>query len=1262
MADLDNVEETIQATREALNEIPEDHHDRAFYLDILGVAFGDRHSITDDPADLDIAVQLSSEAVNMTPEDSPDRAERLNNHAIRLAERYSIRSEITDLENAIRSMRQVVNIIPKDDPDKAMYLNNLGTALGDQYLQTKRIDYLNESIQITQEAIDAAVEDHSDQAMYMNNLGLRLGDRYLRTGETADLESAISIIREAINLTPEDSSDRSLYLNTLSIELGYRYSNQGAEADLEESVQVAQETVAAIPQNHPDRAMYLNNLGLALGQQYLASNAISDVENATLAIQEALDITPEGSSDWAMYLSNVSTQLGRRYSRTGVIADLEESIRNLQTIQFTLRDHPNRADWLSNLGVRLNDRYLRTGSVANLQEAIRVTQEAVNTALDPTDKATYLRNLGNQLAERYSRIGATADIHDALKALQQAISASVDPIERAMCLTSLGNRLGDRYDAEGTITYLEESIDFLQQAVDLTPEHHSTKASHLSNLGIRLAARYSSTGAITDLESAIQVMRRVVNMTPQKNPRRALFLHNLGSVLGDRYIRTKTMVDLEQAIQVAEEAASMTPQGHPNKPMYLNGLAIWLGDRYSRSGTMSDLDGTIHAAKEAVNAVPDGHSERPAYLNNLGVQLLERCKKTMSMTGLEDAIRFLQEAVDMRAESHPSKAMYLINLGTGLDYRCSITGQIADHEGALSQFQSALSNPNSPTIDRIASGIAILRICASISDWQQACDTSEITVDLIPKLTSRHLDNSDRQHLLSQVVGLASNAAAAALHAGRAPIVALKFLEQGRGVLATSLEEMRMDIIDLQAKYPELAKQFTRLRGELDHPITRSTFLSDEYNVPNHQLQASRRYNAGNELDKLIVKIRESPGFEDFLTAPGEADMRAAAKCGPIIFINVSEYRCDAILVEQHQIRSLALPDLKSRDAMNWAQSSNVKKSQMLEWLWDAVARPVLDALGFTQPPSSENWPRVWWIATGALTKLPIHAAGRHGNGSAETVLDRVMSSYAPSIKAIIYGRRRAAPVATFSVSEQAVLVDMQDTPGQSSLHFATKEVAMIYDLCKLIGLEPVKPGRRKRDIIPHLSKSRIFHFAGHGRTDNIDPSQSQLLLEDWMTDSFTVATLLDMNIREHAPFMAYLSACGTGQIKNEKFFDESIHLISAAQLAGFRHVIGTLWEVNDESCVDMAMVTYEGMRDGGMTDDSVCRGLHNATRRLRDRWLSASVQIIHKRDISLGDTTNDWSANDGDKREDGLPRDVDLYDDKETRPLHWVPYVHFGV
>src|SRR4029077_16542650 len=74
----------------------------------------------------------------------------------------------------------------------------------------------------------------------------------------------------------------------------------------------------------------------------------------------------------------------------------------------------------------------------------------------------------------------------------------------------------------------------------------------------------------------------------------------------------------------------------------------------------------------------------------------------------------------------------------------------------------------------------------------------------------------------------------------------------------------------------------------------------------------------------------------------------------------------------------------------------------VLEWLWDVAARPSLEALGFDTAVSDNNWPHVWWVPTGPLSHLPLHAAGRYEDCT-ETVLDRVMSSYSLSVKALIY-------------------------------------------------------------------------------------------------------------------------------------------------------------------------------------------------------------------------------------------------------------------
>lgn len=285
------------------------------------------------------------------------------------------------------------------------------------------------------------------------------------------------------------------------------------------------------------------------------------------------------------------------------------------------------------------------------------------------------------------------------------------------------------------------------------------------------------------------------------------------------------------------------------------------------------------------------------------------------------------------------------------------------------------------------------------------------------------------------------------------------------------------------------------------------------------------------------------------------------------------------------------------------------------------------------------------------------------------------MSSYNLSIKALLQGRRSGnITEIPDGNTKRALLVSMKTTPEHSRLHFADKEIIELIPICKEMAHTPIEPGHTKQDIMSRLPLCRIFHFAGHGYTDATDPSQSSLLLKDWKSDRFTVSSLFDLNLKSRSPFLAYLSACGTGEVVDERFYDESIHLISAFLLAGFRHVIGTLWEVNDEICVDMARITYLGMKDGNMTDEAVCLGLHKATIELRDRWLDRNIST-NKGISSIKDVCNQQPQNNARiEVMDESNHDVGRFNRKwvvddsnndgnqtETLPL-WVPYVHFGV
>ncbi|XVQ07279.1 CHAT domain-containing protein [Spirillospora sp. CA-255316] len=118
----------------------------------------------------------------------------------------------------------------------------------------------------------------------------------------------------------------------------------------------------------------------------------------------------------------------------------------------------------------------------------------------------------------------------------------------------------------------------------------------------------------------------------------------------------------------------------------------------------------------------------------------------------------------------------------------------------------------------------------------------------------------------------------------------------------------------------------------------------------------------------------------------------------------------------------------------------------MLEQLWDAAAGPILDRLGYRRtPPGGEPWPRVWWVPVGPLALLPIHAAGYHrqepGRHGRRTVMDRVVSSYTPTARALGHAREREAAA---SATDRMLIVAMPETPGARRLHHVEEEIRML--------------------------------------------------------------------------------------------------------------------------------------------------------------------------------------------------------------------------
>ncbi|MGY3521013.1 CHAT domain-containing protein [Micromonospora sp. PTRAS2] len=418
---------------------------------------------------------------------------------------------------------------------------------------------------------------------------------------------------------------------------------------------------------------------------------------------------------------------------------------------------------------------------------------------------------------------------------------------------------------------------------------------------------------------------------------------------------------------------------------------------------------------------------------------------------------------------------------------------------------------------------------------------------------------------------------------------------------------------------------------------------SDFAGEPDVSRIVDRRMALTREWDALVERVRELPGFEDFLKPPPVEKLLPAAEDGPVAMINVSRWRCDALLVVDGGVRVRELPDLSAAEvekkttaylgvldlvSQRWRAWWRAKQGAgdmaraeqelsaaedraermlraILRWLWRAVAEPVLDELGFTATPvaAPSAWPRLWWCPTGLLTLLPLHAAGDHlvDGPDRPTVLDRVVSSYTPTLRALLQARE-PLPEET---APELLIVTVPQVGDEPPLPEAAAERAMLQR--RFAGRHRVLDGPEATvdEVARLLPEYRWAHLSCHGNQLLDDPSQGGLRLADG------VLSIARLSAEQHHGEFAFLSACKTAT-GGVGLADEAITLAAALHYTGYRHVIGTLWTVNAAIAAEVADAVY-GPHDGPFDPTGSVFGLHTVLRRLREtERLSVWTPFIH--------------------------------------------------
>jgi tetratricopeptide (TPR) repeat protein len=736
-----------------------------------------------------------------------------------------------------------------------------------------------------------------------------------------------------------------------------------------------------------------------------------------------------------------------------------------------------------------------------------------------------------------------------------------------------------------------------------------------------LKSRYEHTGSLGDLDRAVQAAEAAVRASGKDDPNQAMYLSHLELAVFSRYERTGELASLDRAVQLARQAVDASPEDYPDRSMYFTNLGNALSTHFERTGRMSDLDRAVEAAQEAVDAVAEDHSGRATYLSNLGVILQRRFDHTDRAGDLDRAVEVAEQAVGATPEDHPDRTRYLIGLGRGLRRRFRRTAMPSDADRALSAFREGARVVTAPADFRTTAAWEWGSFAVTMEQWEQAAEGFGAALGFAALIAPPGLERADQEFRLGDVTGLASEAAAACLQAGL-PDRAVELFEQGRGVLFTQVLDSRTDLTDLRQAHPELAERFAMLRAEVDVGPAGSG-LAPVNPDPGGQSAADRRRQAAAEFRQVLAEIRAMPGFERYLAPLLAAELLPAAADGPVVLINVADLRSDALVLTADGVEVIPLKGVDPEavatrvtrflGAVNEAQyagnspagraTAELQLSGVLGWLWDKVTGPVLDHLGYTATqPEGAVWPRVWWCPSGLLALLPLHAAGYHDLAGQrhEAVIDRIVSSTIPTIRALLNARRGGAPVADGRV----LVVAMAKTPERPDLPGAAREASALQQLfgkrADLLGVEDTPPATYG-NVMATLSSHSWAHFSCHGEIDLTDPSSSRLLLADYQTRPLTVLDLTHARLKGME--LAFLSACATARA-GSKLPDEPIHLAAACQLAGYRHVIASLWPIGMTDTAWLTTYFYRSLTPAGAASSDAAStaaiALHNGVRRLR--------------------------------------------------------------
>ncbi|VDB82946.1 unnamed protein product [Peniophora sp. CBMAI 1063] len=1090
--------------------------------------------------------------------------------------------------------------------------------------------------------------DHPNRSRICYLLGSLLRERFELQNELEDLEAAIIAFTLSIRSPFFNHASPSAKCDCLyEIGISYYYSYQ-RKKDLRELGYAIDALRYAADWCHdkPQRGSIFALVGRLFHNHAKRSDDVGDMDYAIYALERAAELLPANDpTALAQCLRDIGAAYLARFKATKkrdsvyLEGDRRHRTVSKRTRQYLERGieaycraitllpagHALEQSLYRNFGSSLRKRGICIGEPdarTSTQDNVEVYQRvALYTQMSHPDWPRLQAEYGKALVNRFTRDGQPLDIERAVEVYGNLFEHMPHCYDDVMLLHEMGVALHLRFETSEEWADLMSALRAHERAVELAPDSHREKSRLLDGLAMTWQTRYIFAPEMEYIDSAVSAHQRAIELALNEDSKKGLWLCHYGTSLRIRYDQSEDIRDLERAVAMHDNAWTLVPESNPLAPEVINELGLSLLERFKyvqeAHRNTYDVVRSVSAHRYAVQFAGEKHPKRLTLRRNLGHALRYRFQHV----DRDDKRKTFKEAID-----------------SFMDFAPDVPGYRAEHLTNAAACASMLSENR----DFCSQNDIILA-------WTRFMDGFETEAAWLGHTVHRRFRG------LSRWGRDVATAVAAALE-GNEPQVeqAAEWLEAGRAMIWSQVLSLRdrisLEIWQHDAGMALQLRQYTRAIQEdvyapLSATMPERSFEDLQVKEIPSILRNPRSLHRRRVLDyeAVLESIREHEEFEDFRRRKSVLELLRSPHAkqhlgGYIVFLTVHETRSDAIVIvpgENTSISSTRLQRLTYKTAERvsnaWAEvlwkygvtrergedprapvrpeaDSNVQKKlhKVLKILWDYVVYPVLQFIeseGLQCQGMPGRLPHITWCPSGALTELPLHAAGDYEVPSGPRAYNCFVSSYAPSLSALIRGSEQA--FLKRSQYPSALIVTQPNTPNHTPLPCTEKERVCLQNILARAQIPYQAMVHREAtvlDVQGAIDLHSWLHLACHGKQEWNDPLKSAFALYDGPLSIPDV-----MRTAGEKAELAFLSACQTAR-GDLNLKEEASHLAAGMLAVGFCAVVGTMWSIGDADAPIVVEAFYTKlieMRNQdlvGVGETGAAYALHEAVGRLREQ------------------------------------------------------------